>query len=160
MKNVAKPYNLLFPSPLGMIGVRATGANIFSIDVDCSEAAQSDSTDPQTEEIAYAFERYFRSAHADFGLTVNPQGTEFQKRVWQALQQIPAGQVETYGSLAKRLGSSPRAVGNACRNNPVPIIIPCHRVVSAGGLGGYSGATSGKLLDIKKWLLRHEGVAV
>ena len=87
-------------------------------------------------------------------------GTPFQVNVWKALRTIPAGRVLTYGELAKRLDTSARAVGNACRQNPRPVVIPCHRVVAASGIGGYAGATHGSLFAIKRWLLQHEGVAV
>ena len=85
-----------------------------------------------------------------------PRGTSFQRRVWAALLEIPPGRTVTYGGLAARLGSSPRAVGGACRANPVPILIPCHRVVAADGAGGYSGARAGPRLEVKGWLLEHE----
>lgn len=85
------------------------------------------------------------------------RGTPFQRRVWQALQQIPPGEVRRYGDLAKQLASSPRAVAAACRANPLLILIPCHRVVSAKGLGGYMGKTEGPAVAIKQWLLHHEG---
>lgn len=84
-------------------------------------------------------------------------GTPFQRRVWQALLAIPAGQVMTYGGLARHLGSSPRAVAQACRRNPYPVVIPCHRLVASQGLGGYNGATRGPAIEIKRWLLGHEG---
>jgi len=87
------------------------------------------------------------------------QGTAFQRRVWEALTRIPAGQTLTYGELAARLDSGARAVGNACRHNPVSIIVPCHRVVSATGIGGYSGSTGGREIDRKQWLLGREGIA-
>ena len=83
--------------------------------------------------------------------------TPFQLRVLDQLQQIPYGETRSYGDIAKILKTSPRAVGNACRNNPLPIIIPCHRVVAANGIGGYDGATQGETLDIKYYLLRLEG---
>jgi len=76
----------------------------------------------------------------------------------QQLQSIPYGETRTYGEIAKRLKTSPRAVGNACRNNPLPIIIPCHRVLAATGIGGYDGAVDGKKLDIKLSLLKLEGI--
>jgi len=85
-----------------------------------------------------------------------PQGTAFQQKVWGALLDIPSGTTMTYGELAKELQSSARAVGQACKNNPTPIIIPCHRVVSKQGKGGYLGQTEGKLAYIKTWLLQHE----
>lgn len=89
-----------------------------------------------------------------------PSGTLFQKKVWKALLNIPFGQTCTYGVLAERLQTSARAVGNACRENPLPIIIPCHRVVAKTGLGGYSGFTQGEKMNIKCWLLKHEGVQI
>lgn len=84
-------------------------------------------------------------------------GTAFQQRVWQALQQIPAGETRRYGELASALNSSARAVANACRANPLPILIPCHRVVASNGLGGYMGHRDGEMVAIKQWLLHHEG---
>jgi len=99
---------------------------------------------------------YFQSAAYQFDLPIQEQGSEFQRRVWSALREIPAGKVMTYGELAQLLGSSARAVGNACRRNPTPIVVPCHRIVAATGLGGFAGDTSGRLTDIKLQLLRHE----
>ena len=81
-------------------------------------------------------------------------------RVWQALQKIPYGEVKTYGQLAKELKSSARAVGNACRANPIPIVIPCHRIVAVSGIGGYAGKTDGPVLERKRWLLAHEGIVL
>lgn len=94
-----------------------------------------------------------------FDLPVIQKGTEHQMKVWKALTEIPKGSVLTYGDLAKIVGSSARAIGNACRTNPVPLIVPCHRVVSAKDIGGFSGAKDGVLLDIKKKLLLHEGLS-
>jgi methylated-DNA-[protein]-cysteine S-methyltransferase len=84
------------------------------------------------------------------------RGTDFQRRVWQAMSEIPPGQTRTYGEIAQILGSAPRAVGQACKRNHIPIIIPCHRVVGRQTVGGYEGATSGYRLDRKSWLLHHE----
>ena len=103
---------------------------------------------------------YFSAAISFHNLPLAPAGTKYEKRVWNALCNIPRGETRTYGEIARILNSSPRAVGNACRKNPIAIIIPCHRVVSACGLGGYAGKTEGKQPGIKRWLLRHEGVAV
>lgn len=98
---------------------------------------------------------YFDGARGDFDLPLAPHGSAFQRRVWDALRAIPPGETRTYGELARLLGSSARAVGQANSVNPIPIIIPCHRVVGAGGaLGGYSGgegpATKRMLLDIER----------
>uniref|UniRef100_A0A450UR85 methylated-DNA--[protein]-cysteine S-methyltransferase n=1 Tax=Candidatus Kentrum sp. LFY TaxID=2126342 RepID=A0A450UR85_9GAMM len=100
--------------------------------------------------------RYFEDPEWHFELPLAPGGTPFQRRVWQALQSIPSGVTMSYGVLASRLGTSARAVGNACRRNPIPIVIPCHRVISAHGPGGFMGSWTGRPLAIKKWLLTHE----
>lgn len=88
-------------------------------------------------------------------LTVNlqKQGTDFRNKVWAEICKIPVGHVLSYSELATKVGSGARAVANACRDNPFPGIIPCHRVVAVAGLGGYMGRTSGKLFEIKKKLL-------
>ena len=83
-------------------------------------------------------------------------GTDFQRRVWQALSDIQPGAPLTYGQLAEKLGTAPRAVGGACGANPIPVIVPCHRVVSASGLGGFMRTRYLGPLNIKSWLLAHE----
>ena len=85
-------------------------------------------------------------------------GTPFQRRVWAAIARIPRGEVRRYVDLAHELGSVPRAVGQACGANPLPLLIPCHRVVSAQGLGGFANARDGYLLETKRWLLAYEGL--
>jgi methylated-DNA-[protein]-cysteine S-methyltransferase len=99
-------------------------------------------------------------ADAEFvpALPLHPAGTPFQRRVWQQIAAIPTHQTRTYGEIAKALHNAPRAVGQACGANPFPVIVPCHRVVAtAGGLGGFAGQRAGFLLDVKRWLLAHEG---
>jgi len=116
-----------------------------------------------SQQIKKQLDAYLNDSEFQFSLTCNIQiGTPFQQKVWQALTQIPSGKVKTYGELAKELGSSARAVGNACRHNLFPIIIPCHRIVSASGIGGYAGDTlnaqKGEIhfMQIKQRLLEHE----
>ncbi|KAG9389993.1 6-O-methylguanine DNA methyltransferase DNA binding domain [Carpediemonas membranifera] len=96
---------------------------------------------------------YFSGKREVFDLKFNPSGTEHQRRVWEAMQGIKLGQTMTYGEIAAQLGSSARAVGAACGRNPIPLMIPCHRVVGAAGLGGYSWSggvqTKEKLLDFE-----------
>ncbi|MFK5915515.1 MAG: methylated-DNA--[protein]-cysteine S-methyltransferase [Woeseiaceae bacterium] len=107
---------------------------------------------------SYYLSAYFSSEKMLKSLPLSLIGTQFQKKVWAELLNIPLGETRTYGEIAKQLNSSAQAVGNACRANPVQIVVPCHRVISAKGIGGYAGATDGKKLAIKKWLLEHEGV--
>jgi methylated-DNA-[protein]-cysteine S-methyltransferase len=99
---------------------------------------------------------YFLNPHHDFDLPTKLNGTPFQQRVWQTLCQIRPGATRTYGQLAQTLGTAPRAVGGACGDNPIPIIVPCHRVVSATGLGGFMRTKYLGSLNVKSWLLAHE----
>ena len=101
---------------------------------------------------------YIDDAQACFDLPVATNGTPFEDRVWREIAAIPAGQVRTYGAIATAIRSMPRAVGGACGRNPLPLLIPCHRVVAAGGrLGGFMGGKEHDPLAVKRWLLRHEG---
>jgi methylated-DNA-[protein]-cysteine S-methyltransferase len=99
---------------------------------------------------------YFRDPRHRIACRFDAAGTRFQQRVWDRIAAIAPGTTVTYGRIAEALHSSARAVGNACRANPVPLRIPCHRVVGAAGLGGFAGERGGELLDIKRWLLAHE----
>ncbi|MDF1722109.1 MAG: methylated-DNA--[protein]-cysteine S-methyltransferase [Minwuia sp.] len=110
---------------------------------------------PLVAETSRQLDAYFAGKLDSFDLPVRPAGTTFQRLVWHIMQRIPKGHVRTYGGVAEELGASARAVGTACGRNPIPIIIPCHRIVAANGkLGGFSA--SGGVED-KVWLLRHEG---
>lgn len=107
-------------------------------------------------QLEQALHHYWHTGKTDNTIRLLEQGTAFQQKVWQALCCIPIGQTKTYGELARTLNTSPRALANACRSNPFPLIIPCHRVIAKTGLGGYAGQTSGAMLTIKQALLRFE----
>ena len=111
------------------------------------------------ERAARALERYRADPDARFDLPLAVEGTPFQRRLWEALCGIPRGKTLTYGELARRLGAEPRAAGQACGDNRLPIVIPCHRVVAANGIGGFAHATAGYLIEAKRWLLAHERAA-
>ena len=101
---------------------------------------------------------YLADPEAAFQLPLRPSGTTFQRRVWERIATIPCHQTRSYGELAKTLHNAPRAIGQACGANPFPLVVPCHRVVAAdGGLGGFARQRGGFLLDVKRWLLTHEG---
>lgn len=104
-------------------------------------------------------ERYFLNAYSGFDVEFDVTGTAFQQAVWAAISSIKVGETLTYTDIANLLNSSPRAVGNACRCNPVPIFVPCHRVVSKSGIGGFAGQREGNNIDVKCWLLEHERLA-
>ena len=103
-----------------------------------------------------ALDRYWLSPEKPVHISLLTQGTPFRNRVWAELCNIPHGETVTYANLAGRIGSAARAVGNACRDNPFPMLIPCHRVVAKSGMGGYSGHTAGDFMAIKRQLLEFE----
>jgi methylated-DNA-[protein]-cysteine S-methyltransferase len=103
---------------------------------------------------ARQLDAYFAGKLADFDLPLHPAGSDFERRVWAQMQTIPYGKTRSYGELAEAIGSAPRAVGGACGKNPIPIVIPCHRVLAKAGMGGYSGAGG---LKTKHALLALEG---
>ena len=105
---------------------------------------------------AVQLERYREDPDAPFDLPLAVEGTPFQRSVWEAMRAIPRGRTRTYGELARERGGEARAVGQACGDNRLPIVIPCHRVVAADGIGGFAHATGGYLLEAKRWLLMHE----
>jgi methylated-DNA-[protein]-cysteine S-methyltransferase len=111
---------------------------------------------PLAERAARQLERYRADPDARFELPLLIDGTPFQRRLWDALCEIPRGKTLTYGELARRLGGEARAIGQACGDNRLPIVIPCHRVVAAKGIGGFAHATGGYLIEAKRWLLMHE----
>ena len=111
---------------------------------------------PLAEKAAQQLEAYKRDPNSPFDLPVAIQGTQLQKAVWQAMCAIPRGKTRTYGDLGRELGADPRDIGQCCGDNRLPLVIPCHRIVAADGLGGFAHATGGWLLDVKRWLLAHE----
>ena len=108
---------------------------------------------------ARQLEQYRDDPNTHFDLPLLIEGTEFQRQLWNTLCEIPRGKTLTYGELAQRLGVDARAIGQACGDNRLPIVIPCHRVVAADGIGGFGHATGGYLLEAKRWLLMHECAA-
>lgn len=153
-------YRAIIATPLGRVGIRMTGDAVSALDYLRPDTPERSPTDDLTRAAVAQMEAYFRDPHAPLRVPLAPGGTTFQQKVWNGLRTIPPGTVLTYGELARRLDTAARAIGGACRSNPIPILIPCHRVVGRQGLGGYAGEVTGDPLAIKRWLLRHEGVAV
>lgn len=144
-------------APFGRVGIRIRDGfleNLYLLDDEVPLRAPRNGL---AREVAAQLQAYFEQPDVRFSLPLNPAGTCFQQRVWQALRGIPSGAVRSYGALAQSLGTGARAVGGACRANPLPIIVPCHRVIAAEGIGGFSGRTAGAELARKRWLLMHEG---
>lgn len=161
MKAVSSPYQAIVSASGFSLGVAATADEITAIDY-LPPQAELAPQNPLAAEAVRQIRAYLADPSFVFGLPLRPQGTTFQRRVWNAINDIPCGSVETYGAVARKIRSGPRAVGGACGANPYPLVVPCHRVVSASGLGGFGGVggdgtTHDYLLDIKRWLLAHEG---
>ena len=152
--------SVYFKAPFCNLKLTQSNGCVCGIDYVQRIGAPQVSNLPIFKQVIAQLKQYLRSPDFCFDLPLNPQGTAFQLEVWSALQRIPPGQVRTYGEIAAELSSSPRAVGNACRRNPISLIIPCHRVVSAQGIGGFSGQTDGPKISIKQQLLAHEGVEI
>ena len=133
---------LTVDSPIGPLTLDATDAAITSLDWG-SDGEQTTRSNLLSEARAQ-LDAYFAGRLQAFDLPLAPAGTEFQKSVWREMSEIPYGETRRYGDLARRLDSSARAVGGACGRNPIPVIIPCHRVVAGTGLGGYSGKRSSR----------------
>lgn len=155
----AKPrqYDAVWCSPIGKLGICTDGHRLMAIDYLSNHYKPRSTSNYFVREVISQLKFYFSDSGFSFDLPLSTQGTEYQQRVWQRLRNIPVGKVTSYGSLADQLESGARAVGNACRHNPISIVVPCHRVVAANGPGGYSGAIEGATLQRKLWLLEHEG---
>lgn len=139
---------LTVASPLGDLTLTSAGGKLTA--VSWGRAVREDS-DPLLDETARQLDQYFAGTRQDFDLPLAPAGTPFRQQVWKAMQAIPYGGTLSYGDVARALSSAPRAVGGACGANPIPIIIPCHRILGSGGAaGGYSGGAG---LATKSWLL-------
>lgn len=160
-------YRSVAASPCGPLILRDDGNSLIELDY-----GQADEAGPPASSLARtvmeALSVYFNGPHGvleadalfrDLPLALH-RGTSFQARVWERLRRIPPGQTISYGALARELKSSPRAIGQACRSNPIALIVPCHRVVAAHGLGGYGGWVQGPQWQRKQALLQHEGVNI
>lgn len=140
-------------SPVGPLTITAEDGAITAVDFGPGGGSR-----PNAGLLADAAQQladYFAGTRRDFDLPLSPHGTPFRLRVWAAMQAIPYGETRSYGDLARMLGTAPRAVGGACGANPIPLVIPCHRVTGSGGaLGGFSGGAG---CDTKRHLLALEG---
>ncbi|WP_297527426.1 methylated-DNA--[protein]-cysteine S-methyltransferase [Thiohalobacter sp.] len=143
-------------SPIGWLGIGLDAGDRLSA-VDFLHGRPPPWPDlPSGHPVTQALAAYFESARQPEGVELAAAPTAFQARVRAALLAIPPGQTRTYGELAAVLGSAPRAVGQACRRNPLPLFVPCHRVVAADGAGGFGGHRDGPVAALKRRLLEHE----
>lgn len=145
-------------SPVGRLALEADGETLTGVRWTSDSEPTRDQSSPILDEACRQLELYFAGRLRSFDLPLAGRGTDFQKSVWKMMREIPYGRTATYGGMAMALGSGPRAVGMACGRNPLPIIVPCHRVLASGGReGGFSG---GQGLPTKRKLLALEGVVL
>jgi len=149
-------YQAIFVAPFAALGIRTAQGVLTGIDFLPAGTPPQAAQDAFAGQVCAQLAAYLSTPAFVFDLPLALDGTPFRRRVWQALCAIPPGATLSYGELAQRLGSAPRAVGQACGANPVPIVIPCHRVVAKNGLGGFMNHRAGDPLAIKRWLLHHE----
>lgn len=150
-------FDAVLKTPFGALGVRTKGEAIAEIRFLPPGTRAVEPKTALARRACAQLSAYLADPQAGFDLPLQAAGTDFQRSVWRAIAAIPKGKTLSYGEIAKRLQSAPRAVGQACGRNPYPVVVPCHRVVAAaGGLGGFANARGGYLLDTKRWLLAHE----
>jgi methylated-DNA-[protein]-cysteine S-methyltransferase len=153
-----RSYAARLRTPFAVLGIRTGSHAVTGIEYLIRQEREEAPVDAVAERACRQLERYLNDPHWRFTLPLAPSGTVFRRRVWDALARIPVGESRTYGELARRLHTAPRAIGGACGANPIALVIPCHRVVgSQGSLGGFMGVTEGDPIAIKRWLLAHEG---
>ena len=152
-------FDVIVEFPKMKVGVRTQEGRVVEIRYLPPATATLAPTNPLAATAKEQLERYRENPDAGFDLPLRVEGSALERAVWNAMCAIPRGGTRTYGELARELGSDPRVIGQACGDNRLPIVIPCHRIVAADGLGGFAHATSGYLLEVKRWLLMHEAPA-
>jgi methylated-DNA-[protein]-cysteine S-methyltransferase len=151
-----KTFDAVVSAPGFCLGLRCNEDEITSIDF-LEPRAEIAPKSLLAKEAVRQLRAWLKDSRHSFSLPLAPQGTPFQRKVWSAIAAIQPGKTKQYGELAAKIGTGPRAVGNACGANPYPVVVPCHRVVAANqGLGGFARQRGGFLLDVKRWLLAHE----
>ena len=149
-------YQTDITTPVGILRLSASDDALTRIELVRRASPEKSPLNDVLKRAVRELNEYFSGKRSSFSITVNFDGTDFQKRVWKALQRIPFGHTRSYGQIAHSIGkpAAVRAVGGACHRNPLMIIVPCHRVVGASGsLTGFGGG-----LPMKEWLLKHEGI--
>jgi methylated-DNA-[protein]-cysteine S-methyltransferase len=149
-------YQAKLDTAFALVGIRTEGEELAEVVYLPRSAGALAPANALAERACAQIEKYAADPDYRFELPLKQCGTAFQRSVWAQIAAIPRGQTRRYGDLARALGSAPRAVGQACGTNYFPLLIPCHRVVAAQGLGGFAHSSGGYLIEIKRRLLLHE----
>jgi len=153
-------YQAVFQLPVGKLGVKIMNDKLVRLDFLDQQHPDIAAENALAKTVIEQINDYLKDPCWQFDLPCEAGGTSHQKKVWQQLKQLKSGQTITYGDMAGLLDSGARAVGNACRSNPFPIIVPCHRVVAKNDIGGFDGDRHSGKVSIKSWLLQHEGLEI
>lgn len=147
-----------YTTPFAVLGITTDGAVVTGVRYLPRSTQPVAPHDRVAERACREIERYLADPDYLFRVPYRLDGTPFQCRVWREIEKLCPIKTTSYGVIAERLHSGARAVGGACGANPVPLIVPCHRVLAASGLGGFMGGKDAFPLSVKRWLLRHEGL--
>lgn len=150
-------YSARIAAPFAVLGICTAGDHLTGIEYLPKGAATLAPVNRFAERVCRQLDRYLEDPGYPFDLPFDFRGTEFQCRVWRAIHSIPPGKTLSYTDIARQLKTAPRPVGGACGANRIPILIPCHRVLAADGIGGFMHSRGGYPIEVKRWLLRHEG---
>ena len=151
-------HSAVVSTPFGAVAIDADGEYVRQLSFLPTGVEEIAPGNQLAETAAQQVLAYVDDPEKPFSLPLAPAGTPFQQRVWQAIRRVPVGQICTYGELARNVGSVARATGQACGDNPYPLVVPCHRVVAASGAGGFAHHRDGYLMRTKQWLLAHEAM--
>lgn len=161
MPQIISPFNAVIKAPFGAVGIRLNAVQTHVQELVYLPAnTQKQKADcPLAERAVEQVQAFIKNPQFKFNLPLLAQGTAFQQKVWRVIGSLEAGQVLSYKQVGQLIRcGSPRAVGGACGANPYPLIVPCHRVVGASGIGGFAQHDDGFYIGVKRWLLAHEGV--
>ncbi len=152
-----------YAAPFAVLGITTDGAVVTGVRYLPRSTRQLAPHDRIAERACRDIERYLVDPARGFSVPYRLEGgTLFQRRVWLEIEKLREVfytiKTTTYGEMARRLQTAARAVGGACGANPLPLLVPCHRVLAAGGLGGFMGGQEAFPLSVKRWLLQHEGI--
>jgi methylated-DNA-[protein]-cysteine S-methyltransferase len=147
-----------YAAPFAVLGIATDGEFVTSVRYLPRQVVPVPPHDRVAERACREIERYLADPAHRFSVPYRLDGTPFQRRVWREIEKLFPIKTTSYGEIARRLGTAARPVGGACGANPVPLIVPCHRVLAAGGLGGFMGGNKTFPISVKRWLLRHEGI--
>jgi len=147
-----------YATPFAVLGIATDGDVVTSLRYLPLNTLPVPPQDRVAERACREIERYLKDPAHWFAVPYRLEGTAFQRRVWREIEKLFPVKTTSYGDIARRLKTAARPVGGACGANPVPLIVPCHRVLAANGLGGFMGGKKSFPLNVKRWLLKHEGI--